>query len=147
MNKYIKIYESGNAPSFSITELEHLQNDETLNRNERGQFRDIYLRAKEAIEKGKAIPSKIIAFVQPECGKLVLTIGEYLKIEGDNDIEISYDELVSMAFDINTPEDLSLHYQDILNSQQKCVKEWNTTWDRFIFLKNIYTGKIKVWFD
>ncbi len=66
---------------------------------------------------------------------------------GFNEVEISYTDLVKMAFDINTPEPLAKHYQRVLNNAKEGIEAMQLEWYRYIFLQNPDTGKIRIWVD
>lgn len=146
MNKFIKIYEDGNVPSFSFSDLEFLQNDKTLDDQERFKFKVYYLKAKKAIENG-ADPQRICVFIKPESGELSLTIGKYLIVNGAYDIELSHDEMIEMAFNHDIPNELQKHYQQVLIDAAKKEKDWNCGWHRFIFCLNPVTSRVRIWFD
>jgi hypothetical protein len=148
-NKYLRTYENydDQSPSFSVEDLEHLSKDYSLNSFERQAFKDAYLEAQKRISVDGLHSSNIIAFVKPESGILTVIKRGRIPLVGANDVQITLEELRSWAFDIHTPEDLSTHYRKVLVDCQETIKSWKVDWYRFIFLKNRYTDRIRVWLD
>jgi hypothetical protein len=70
-----------------------------------------------------------------------------IPIQNYYDKEISYDQLVELAYDPKTPDELATSYQQVLQNAYTTVHEWNTSWERFIFLQNPKTKKVHIWFD
>lgn len=65
---------------------------------------------------------------------------------GLNDIEISYDDFVSLAFDPGTPDELSSQYIDLLSNAKKYA-ETGGGWHRIIFFIIPDTKRARFWFD
>jgi hypothetical protein len=73
--------------------------------------------------------------------------GALIPAINDNDLEIPLQEVTSIAFDANTPDDIAKHYQDKLKARFKMINEDPEYWHRVIFLEDIKTGKLQIWFD
>jgi hypothetical protein len=102
----------------------------SIKRKENRFKEDIIKRQKPRCKKRRANPVNITAYVRPESGYLAITIGQVSSyVNGANDIEISYDELVTVAFDIRTLGQWEcIEYQTILRNAQKIIKKENTDW-------------------
>jgi hypothetical protein len=61
--------------------------------------------------------------------------------------QVSYAEVVSVAFDAMTENNLAQHYQDTLNRANEMINNDPDYWHRIIFLEDTKTGKLKIWFD
>jgi len=146
-NKFIRIYEDEPVPSFSYEDLLHLQQDKSLNPVERAEFKKMYEKIRFRIEHNNDAPGRFLIYVRPESGILAFTYGERFQLMNSNEVEIPYEEVAEIAFDASTPDQISQHYQDVLNEVKKTMHEWDADLYRFIFLQNIYTGRVKIWFD
>lgn len=68
-------------------------------------------------------------------------------IDNLHDVEMSYDEITTMAFDANTSEEYAIYLQIILLKAKNILDKSGDGWHRILFLKNPETGKIRLWFD
>lgn len=130
--------------SFSFKEVKHLQQDLSICHDERNEFRKAFIEMKKKIEQG--IPeNKVIAFVKPETGLLSISAGEYLSIDGMNDEQISFDELIEMAFNAETEDELSKYYQDFIKKYKTMCEKYDE--HRVLIIKNTVTNRLNIWFD
>lgn len=130
--------------SFTFREIKYLQSDHSLCHDERAEFRKAFIEMKKEIQKG--VPeNKVIAYLMPETGSLCISSGKYMALEGMNDEEINFNDLLEMAFAAETPDELSKYYQGFIKeySNLRNVHEEN----RLIILKNKVTNKLIVWVD
>lgn len=150
-NKYLRIYGDEDVPTFSFVALRRLANDKTLNEQERSAFQMAVKEAKDLAKEKRVSPSMMMAFVRPESGTLAVTLdpakNKNIPFIGAGEVELHYDQSVSLAFGVQTQDDLAIHYQHILKEAKRTVEEWHLDLYRIIFLQDQNTGKVKIWVD
>lgn len=70
-----------------------------------------------------------------------------IPIQGYFDFEISYKDLVSMSKNKTIDKELRSHYKQVIKNTARMMKNFNCGLERFIFLQNPTSCKIRVWFD
>lgn len=65
----------------------------------------------------------------------------------ENEEPLTYDQVVEIAFDVNTPDHISKEYKNILVGCKTEMEKLNLDWHRYIFVKNPDNGKLTVSID
>lgn len=71
---------------------------------------------------------------------------KFIKIEGLNDTQISYEDVVKLAFDPSTNEKNAKQYQALLINLKKIVDEQSIDWKFFHFVLRPGSKEIRAWF-
>lgn len=145
-NKYLRQYHGEQSPVFNYEELEFLAQDKDLHFTERLQFKKTYLHVMQLITEG--LPkSNVVVYVCTNTGTLEVKTGNLVNIEGQNDEQLTRDEVERIAFDPGTPEDLAGHYLAILVKVRSWITKYKIDLSRILFYRNPISGKLSTYFD
>lgn len=171
-NKYLKKIKGNyhSNTSYTLTQIYCILEDKEVQGDERKKFLQAFNIANARIEKRLIDFDKPVAvnnwdrgtisvlntkkqqkyFAEKHLNKSVeqskqrSSTPDAIPIVGWNDIEVPYEEVVRLAFDINTPDKLANQYQILLKGCQKYIKT-GLKWENYTFVMNPGTEEIRAW--